>query len=227
MKNISKLVLTLLLVSFVIPNLALAAWWNPFSWFKKGPSIKNEVVKIVTQTSTTTISTSTKTEDIKTPDNSAIIKAEVEKQVQAALKEKATQDAINLEKQKNLEWIAQQNARQAEQEAANLAALQAAQLQSSQNAANLATQQQAAQNAANQAITQAQNEKKAKLDAINKQIADLNMKYANDIANVDKDLAGRGVTTAYRDALINKISSDYQTSYNLLKAQYQQIQYSN
>lgn len=248
MKNISKLVFSLLLVSFIVPNLALASWWNPFSWFRKNVSTKNEITKIVTPTSTTTTITSIKNEDVKTLDNSTIIKAEVEKQVQAALKakideeakiaqqknyeqslkiaqEKAIQDALNLEKQKTADWLAEQTAKQAAQEAANLASLQAAQLQANQNAANLAAQQQASQDATNRVLMQAQNEKKAKLDAINKQIADLNMKYANDIANIYKTPCN--CTTAVLDGRINQINRQYNIDYNLLSSQYQQVQYSN
>jgi hypothetical protein len=35
MKKISKLLMVVLFISFVLPGVALASWWNPFSWFKK------------------------------------------------------------------------------------------------------------------------------------------------------------------------------------------------
>jgi len=33
MKNITKLVFMFLFISLILPNFALASWWNPFSWF--------------------------------------------------------------------------------------------------------------------------------------------------------------------------------------------------
>jgi hypothetical protein len=85
MKNIKSIFLIGLLVTFTVPSIALASWWNPFSWFNNwgrgNNQTKVEVIEIATSTATTT------------PDNQAIIKAEVERQVQATLKAKADEQA--------------------------------------------------------------------------------------------------------------------------------------
>ncbi len=53
MKKLYKLVLSLLLISLVLPNLAFASWWNPFSWgifsWVNKP-VKNQTVNVATST---------------------------------------------------------------------------------------------------------------------------------------------------------------------------------
>lgn len=74
MKKISTLILSILVISFIIPSIALAAWWNPFTWnwnsflnifssFNK--PVKTEVVQVVTTTNNQ-VSTTTITEEIDT-----------------------------------------------------------------------------------------------------------------------------------------------------------------
>lgn len=67
-------------------------------------------------------------------------------------------------------------------------------------------------------------EKQIKLNEINKQIADLNAKYAQDVADINKD---GGRTLATIETVRRAIEIKYINDYNLLVAKYQQIQYSN
>ena len=48
--KVKKIILILFFVSFVIPNLVFASWWNPFSWFSKVEPVE----KIITTTSNIT-----------------------------------------------------------------------------------------------------------------------------------------------------------------------------
>jgi hypothetical protein len=63
MKNASKLIISLLLISFIIPTLVFAQWWNPMSWFKADEVSQNLIIisssteSFSTTTSTTTEST--------------------------------------------------------------------------------------------------------------------------------------------------------------------------
>jgi hypothetical protein len=50
MKNAYKLVISLLFIFLILPNLALASWWNPFSWSIFHKLVKTEVIKIATTT---------------------------------------------------------------------------------------------------------------------------------------------------------------------------------
>jgi len=52
-KKITQIVLVGLVVSFIIPQFALASWWNPFTWFNR--TVKTEVILVAT--STTSIAT--------------------------------------------------------------------------------------------------------------------------------------------------------------------------
>ena len=66
--KITQIALTGLLISFIIPNLAAAAWWNPFSWKWFNKSMETEVILVATSTdpvavthSTTTLATTSTT----------------------------------------------------------------------------------------------------------------------------------------------------------------------
>ena len=51
MKKIIKLLFIILFVSFILPNMVFASWWNPLSWFKKtntNITIKKELSSKVT-----------------------------------------------------------------------------------------------------------------------------------------------------------------------------------
>jgi len=83
-KRIQNYIALLLFGLIFIPSIALASWWNPFSWFN-GWSMNNKKEKVEAPNLSSTSSIET---DLKT-DNEAIIKAEVKAQVEATLKAKA------------------------------------------------------------------------------------------------------------------------------------------
>ena len=57
-----KIIISALIITFIIPSIALASWWNPFSWnFWKTMSWNNKPIIHTTTTATTTISTTTTT----------------------------------------------------------------------------------------------------------------------------------------------------------------------
>jgi len=66
-------------------------------------------------------------------------------------------------------------------------------------------------------------DKQNKLNAINLQIANLNAKYVDDL----KGCSGRGLTDVQRNACENNFTKIYTNDYNTLKAEYQQVLYSN
>jgi multidrug efflux pump subunit AcrA (membrane-fusion protein) len=225
MKKLHKLVLSLFVISLILPNLVFASWWNPFSWniykwlFVR--PIKTENIIVSTSTIKSVAST-TNSNIVNKPviDNSAVIKAQVDAQVKATLKAKVDEDA-KIAQQKIDDQAKIDAAAKAQQDAANLAA---------QNAANLAAQQQAQQDAVNQAVAQAQSVKQTKLDAVNLQIANLNAKYTQDIARAKVMYSGMGtapVAAGNTAIAINKINTQYDIDYANLTAQYQQILYGN
>lgn len=71
-----KYLLTLVLIMFIVPSVALASWWNPFSWFNGWTFNKTNKIKIETSTL----------------DIDAEIKAKVDEQVQVALQAKSEED---------------------------------------------------------------------------------------------------------------------------------------
>ena len=93
-----------MLVVLVIPHVALAAWWNPFSW---GIFISNKVPKTQVQqvqgatttqaTSTTTVTTTTPKVKVKSEDKDILIDA-LKKQV-ADLTQKVNQPKVEKPKQ--------------------------------------------------------------------------------------------------------------------------------
>lgn len=111
-----KYILISLLVIFVIPSIALASWWNPFTWkiFNSG---KKEVVVHQTQVINTDQVSNTKEKIIPIPKTPTIIeskkvtpainiqkdnKAEIQAKLEADLKAKAEQDTL-ITKQKEEE----------------------------------------------------------------------------------------------------------------------------
>jgi len=130
-----KYLLILLLIVFIIPSIALASWWNPFtwSWFKKNPQIEqvvptvnnpviiNTIDKSEQKTTSKITNPQKKIETVKintTVSDSSAQKAEIQAKVDEALKAKAEQDALiakqKADEQANLE--AEQKAK-AEQDA--------------------------------------------------------------------------------------------------------------
>lgn len=235
----------------LFPLFANASWWNPIDWFSflfRKPVVVEKTIDISTSTTPINVqttdsfpSTTPKLDEAKpviknTTDNSAAIQAEVQKQVQAALKAKADQDAL-VAKQKADEQTKVNTAKAlsdqiaAQQAEANrIQALNAQNVANiaAQNAANLAAQQaaqqKATQDAANQALIQAQNQKNLQLNAINQQIAVLNAKYAKDVSDARSAV---GVTLEQSDAVVRTLNNQYTIDYDALQAQWQQVKYSN
>lgn len=98
-------VVTAFLLSVLVPQVALAAWWNPFTWTmfsKKEVSVAQEhsVTLIATTTPKKTVPRTLifeKKVDVKTissPDSSAIIKEQARIKAEATLKAQAEQDAL-------------------------------------------------------------------------------------------------------------------------------------
>lgn len=218
MKNKIKTVFVLFVLITIIPQIALASWWNPFSWnifHKKEVAVpiqieNNETVKTseekitelqkqindlkkqqpVTNSSKTIPAPKETKKVAPAVDNSAIIKAKVE----AELKLKEEQQA----KQK------------AEQDA--LIERQKAEEQSridSQNEARL----------------EAEREKQSALKAINLKIANLNAKYAKDSAEIKLNKNGMGSFAINGE--LNNLEAKYTDDYNALMAEFQLIKYGN
>ncbi len=225
-KNSNKLFIYILISVLIIPQIVLAAWWNPFTWkiFQKKETtiqvqaeIKNSEEKITElekqlndlknhQSNNVPVVT----EEVKSKpviiDNSAVIRAEVE----AKLKAQADLDALII--------------KQKADEQARLDALKIeTERQAAQNSENIARQRAVEQ----QAIFDTAQAKQEKLNTVNKNIADLNAQYLKDIENCTKRLSGRGATYADLAGCENPIEIKYQRDYNALKIEFQQIQYGN
>lgn len=234
-----KTLISLAVVVLVVPQIALASWWNPISWFRKQPTktaTQESSVKTATSTAseienlqkriddlkkqqpvvpaTTASVIKKKTEKLAPPaDNSETIKAQVQAQVEVALKAKADQEALiakqKADEQSRIDLANAQLARQLAEQA-EITRIQLVNAQATRDAELLAQQQ-------------ALQIKKDKLNAINRQIADLNAKYAVDFAE-----AGRsGSTVGFAEGVQRRVTSQYNIDYATLVAQYQQIQYSN
>ena len=233
-----KNLLILTLVTIAIPSFAFASWWNPTTWFSNwsfssNSDTKTQVLekriaelesKLNTNSTTTpaivATTTATTTPIVKkiSPviDNSALIERQVKAQVEATLKAKADQDALVAKQKADAQALIDA------QNANNLAAKQAAD-KAAQDAANLAAQQLAQQLAAQQQATQAAAQAKHdQLNAINQQIAALNAKYAQDMQQNNS-----GTSVDFANAVHKRITDQYINDYNVLMAQFQQIQYSN
>ena len=104
-----KYIVSMFILTLVIPSIAFASWWNPFSWNWKAlfnSPVKNEtqvispvispVVNTETTNNTKTISPTIKDtpKSIPAVDNSATLKSEVQAKIDAGLKAKAELDAL-------------------------------------------------------------------------------------------------------------------------------------
>lgn len=163
--------------------------------------LKKEIADLKKQAPTsvpTTTSTEKKNTEKPAPpaNNSETIKAQVQAQVEATLKAKMEQDAIVVKQKAD------------EQLRIDLANAQLAKQLSDQAELNR---------------IQAYQAKQEKLNAINKQIADLNAKYVVDFAKAGQ----MGGTVRFAEGEQRKVTNQYNIDYATLMAQYQQIQYSN
>ena len=227
MKKIYKLVLPLLFVSIILPNLAFASWWNPFSWnifswFHK--SVKTNVVELSTSTITSVSSTTNSTVAKPVIDNSAVINAQVDAQVKATLKAKADEDAK----------IAQQelDKQKAEQDAINLAAQQAQQQTVIQNQAKYNQL-----NQLNNELESINNTYQSMVNTINQQISNTKTQYIKDIQTaqyagdtVDYSIGLQNQVTqqanvkiAQLQTQLNSVMSEWKQKYDQNKMEFDQI----
>ena len=229
-----KYILTLFAIILIIPSIALASWWNPFSWgiFHKTqtpivtPTTNTEPAKTPEekisdlqkqlddlkkqQPATTTTPTVKNKKTVPVINNSAIIHT----QIDATLKAKANQDALIAKKKAD---------EQAQIDAVKAEADRQAQLKI-QQANNQARDEQAQIDTQNEVQQEALQAKQAKLNAVNQQIATLNAKYASDVA---KARSAVGVTLEQSDTVVRMLNSQYTIDFDTLQAQWQQIKYSN
>lgn len=126
-----KYITILFLIAFITPSVALASWWNPFSWFSNWNFVKKETITQVQEETQknleSRINESEKQEQSSTvppikeikktvfSNNSALIQEQVHIQTEARLRAKAEQDAL-IAKQKEAENQAKINALKTELE---------------------------------------------------------------------------------------------------------------
>ncbi len=91
--NMKKYLSVLILTIFIIPSIAMASWWNPFSWNWFGLFNNKDKQTIVAPPVITTPTEKTQPVII-TPDNSLKEKADSQAKMQKELKVKAEQEAI-------------------------------------------------------------------------------------------------------------------------------------
>jgi len=94
MKKLIKLSVLLLTFSFLIPHLALASWWNPFSWsiFSKTNTEKTETIKTTVLANIATTTTSNRATSTKIVTKSELKKKETN--IQANTKAKTENRTI-------------------------------------------------------------------------------------------------------------------------------------
>ena len=86
MSNTGRILLPIAIL-LMIPHVAFAAWWNPFTWNVFRSALKTQQISVATTTPTITIVTTTKKEDTKAkqdipkPDQGALINS-LKKQVE-------------------------------------------------------------------------------------------------------------------------------------------------
>ena len=110
MKKYLHLIVGVLFITFIIPSIALASWWNPFSWFNnwghsnqpdKTEILEKKVQELEAKLASTTDSKATAADTskkvptvVKSIDNSTLIKVAVDAQVKATLEAKQNQDVL-------------------------------------------------------------------------------------------------------------------------------------
>jgi hypothetical protein len=208
-----KYTLILILSLFIIPSLAFASWWNPFTW---------NVFKKKQETSQTQV-TNVEKERINN----------LEKELGELKKLKMdTPSVINTRPQKTLEQTQnnQQNDlinKQKIDEVAKSAELEKQTiLEEKRTTERILLEQEI--NKANAELLRlndiaAQKKiKDEKLRVINKKIADLNAKYSSDIISCSSRQL-----TPFVESCIEAVNRDYNLNYNILVAEFQQAKYEN
>lgn len=182
------------LLVLITPSIALAAWWNPLSWFNSWKFNKIEVQK------------NTNTE-VQQDEKSVDVSDEV-KELKAQVEE--------LKKQKSIKT------------AAPVPVISTPVIKSSNDSGMIeqSIEQARLDRIAEQERVEAEakiRDKNNTLNSINKQIADLNAQYAEDTASITKNGA---ISSSQYDARVSELNRQYGIQYNKLKAEYQQVLYS-
>jgi hypothetical protein len=242
----------LLLITLIIPSIALASWWNPFSWFNNwGNENKTEILEKRIQELEAKIATttnSTETINAKQPQQKAlpVVKAETWEELESRyFKDADGKGWTSLEIDNGLgetryylktdnKWI-RKNSKEELGNPCNGKSFTFC--PSGQNficpdTGNGYCEIPNVNNQVNNTnrvgkINVQVDNKQKKLNEINQQIASLNAKYAQDIKDVDINNAGRGIPTSISNGQKAEIYRKYVDNYNSLMAEYQQVQYSN
>lgn len=218
-----KHLLSLVLLSFLVPSVTFAAWWNPLSWFnnwgskkeiveeklfqeqktqeEKISELEKQVSELKKEQKNTMVPVVKKTEkETQSSDNSDFIQTQQKAKMEAEARTKLEQEALivkqkeETEKQKKLEELRIEAEKQKTEK---------------------------------QAIQDEYNKKQQKLNEVNKKIVELNAKYLKDIENCTESLRGRGATKADLYACERPIEEKYNRDYLYLKLEFQQAKYSD
>lgn len=218
-----KFIISAVAVALIVPQVAMAAWWNPISWFRKQPTkttAQESPVKTATSTASEIENLQKRIDDLRKQQPvvvpvtaTSVIKKKTEKPVLSADNSETIKDQVQAQVEATLKARMEQDA---------LVAKQKADEQMRIDLANAQLAKQIADQAELNRI-QAYQAKQEKLNAINKQIADLNAKYVVDFAKAGQS----GSTVSFAEGEQRKVTNQYNIDYATLMAQYQQIQYSN
>lgn len=239
----------LFLVVFLVPSIAMASWWNPFTWkiFKKRePAPQVQVINTEKEkTPEEKISELQKQLDELKDENKSVEPIKENNTDKKVEVKKTTNSTKNTEQNKLLEQarieaelkakFAEQDALINKQRAEEKARLEELDKQNQLN--ELKQKEQAKIDLANSLEEQRLKEelvrlnelaeqkriKDEKLRIINKKIADLNAQYTPNILNCSKN----AVLTYQVTACEERVTKDYNLSYNTLMAEFQQVKYSD
>ena len=214
-----KIIPVLILAIFIVPSLALASWWNPFSWFKKAPVLSPVV------------------ETQKEPVKSSEIE-ELKKQIEE-LKNQVVPVKTPVIKEVNkvapIQVIPVVAPVVVKDFCPNLDGVQAvfpsgyvldrASGKCLSNTDNDAIDKIKSELEAVRQQNKALDEKTELLREINLKIANLNSKYAKDSAEIK--LNRNGGMAGAMNSFLDNLESTYTDNYNALMAEFQQVKYSN
>ncbi len=228
MKNsFSKIVFTGALILFIVPQVTFAAWWNPFAWGifhktdKNTELLEKRIHELESKLSSSDKITTTSTQKVIAATSTSVLKKEVKKVVPTVDSSAVIQEQLRVGVKAELKAKEDQDALIAKQKADEQERLYDIKAEADrQNEAVIAAHEAAEQ----RAVQDAFQVKQQKLNEINKKIADLNAKYAKDIAAAR---GSSGVTLEQSDAVVRALNSRYSIDYNILMAEFQQVQYSN
>jgi hypothetical protein len=230
-KHITGSLLVLLLGLLLAPQVALASWWNPFSWgvFNKKES-NTEIFE--TRIKEPEIRLSTSTDVVVSTSTTSSTSSLVVKQSKKELQKKDTSKEVRLKAELIQKAKVEQEALIAKQKADEQKRIEAMkaeedrisrenELRERQNLERVIRETKEAQNK----IDLQERQKQEKLNSINLKIANLNAKYAKDSS--DAKLNTSGGFGGSINGKLNQLYSTYEDNYNALMAEYQLVKYDN